>query len=41
MMGFNAWGISNGTAAGLMITEGIRTGTRPWDGSRARTRHTR
>ena len=28
--GFNAWGISNGTAAGLMIAEEIATGVRPW-----------
>jgi glycine/D-amino acid oxidase-like deaminating enzyme/nitrite reductase/ring-hydroxylating ferredoxin subunit len=28
--GFNAWGISNGTAAGMMIAEMIRRGSSPW-----------
>lgn len=28
--GFNAWGISNGTAAGLSIARQIATGTPPW-----------
>jgi glycine/D-amino acid oxidase-like deaminating enzyme/nitrite reductase/ring-hydroxylating ferredoxin subunit len=28
--GFNGWGISNGTAAGLLIASEIATGTRPW-----------
>jgi Rieske Fe-S protein len=28
--GFNAWGITNGTAAGLLIADRIRTGTSPW-----------
>jgi Rieske Fe-S protein len=28
--GFNAWGISNGTAAGMMIADLISTGTSPW-----------
>jgi glycine/D-amino acid oxidase-like deaminating enzyme/nitrite reductase/ring-hydroxylating ferredoxin subunit len=28
--GFNGWGISNGTAAGLLIASEITTGTRPW-----------
>jgi Rieske Fe-S protein len=28
--GFNAWGISNGTAAGLLIASEIATGSRPW-----------
>ncbi|WP_152388163.1 FAD-dependent oxidoreductase [Azotobacter salinestris] len=28
--GFNAWGISNGTAAGLAIARQIATGTPPW-----------
>lgn len=28
--GFNGWGISNGTAAGLTIAAEIVTGTRPW-----------
>ena len=28
--GFNAWGISNGTAAGLLIAAEIATGSRPW-----------
>lgn len=28
--GFNAWGISNGTAAGLMMAEQIVSGTRRW-----------
>jgi Rieske Fe-S protein len=30
--GFNAWGISNGTAAGLMIASRIATGSHPWGG---------
>jgi glycine/D-amino acid oxidase-like deaminating enzyme/nitrite reductase/ring-hydroxylating ferredoxin subunit len=28
--GFNAWGISNGTAAGMMIADLIATGSSPW-----------
>jgi glycine/D-amino acid oxidase-like deaminating enzyme/nitrite reductase/ring-hydroxylating ferredoxin subunit len=28
--GFNGWGISNGTAAGLQIAAEIATGSRPW-----------
>ncbi len=28
--GFNAWGISNGTAAGLMMASQIATGSHPW-----------
>jgi Rieske Fe-S protein len=28
--GFNGWGISNGTAAGLQIASEIATGSRPW-----------
>jgi glycine/D-amino acid oxidase-like deaminating enzyme/nitrite reductase/ring-hydroxylating ferredoxin subunit len=28
--GFNGWGISNGTAAGLLITSEVATGSRPW-----------
>jgi glycine/D-amino acid oxidase-like deaminating enzyme len=28
--GFNAWGISNGTAAGLLIASEIATGSHPW-----------
>jgi glycine/D-amino acid oxidase-like deaminating enzyme/nitrite reductase/ring-hydroxylating ferredoxin subunit len=28
--GFNGWGISNGTAAGLQIASEITTGSRPW-----------
>ncbi len=28
--GFNAWGISNGTAAGMMIADVIRGGSSPW-----------
>ncbi len=28
--GFNAWGISNGTAAGMMIASDIATGAHPW-----------
>jgi glycine/D-amino acid oxidase-like deaminating enzyme/nitrite reductase/ring-hydroxylating ferredoxin subunit len=28
--GFNAWGISNGTAAGILISDGIRGRSNPW-----------
>ena len=28
--GFNGWGITNGTAAGLLIADRITTGTSPW-----------
>ena len=28
--GFNGWGISNGTAAGLLMASEIATGSRPW-----------